>query len=666
MEVRTVFERRWIVLSLLATCLAVVSCQRPDDEDEESLDFVDEALEECVRDALDQDEGDLEDDDLAELEHLECQARGIADLHGMQRLTGLETLSLWENEIVDPSPLAELGDLRELQLGHNRIEELDALAGLTDLERLGLSINQIRNLEAITGLAELRWLNLDRNQLKGGDMDELCELEALTWVTLDHNYIDDDDDYDCLTDAGVEVYADYQVDPDDRSAAGSGWAALSGAATASDTPVQRAAPGRLDIRTRADSEVELVLQTATGVLPVIHEFPGRIVRDGDDLVYDFAGHRATVGRVIEGGFQLCQGDHAGTCQLAVGRKGPGSAASADHLHGDGAVVATAALRLLGDPRPQSDWKLVDDDEEEYGVVNEELLPYVLASPNQYDAGSCLFMATTGSMEILLNQGEDEDDIEYWGDTDLSERFLMNASDYVGNDVVDWVLSDLIYAYEDLGGSMLDRDYPFQAGYIKDGVYGVTEASPTEPGAYFSCYFSWINHLPDDWEEMLVDTPPAERTVVFIDPDKDGNSQWAVALGDEEVIEQIKYELRTKNAPVMVVYNHFLYWHADIIVGYDDTVEYGCPMVNQSIQYFNNNGAAAYSNQIEAHMEEEGGCRDKGIFYVRDSIYDGGDEEPMYEYSEQYGFEDRYSQRIIQRSYDWVKYLGNHAYTVHRK
>ena len=659
-------ERRWIVLVLLATTLAVFSCRPPDEEEEESLDFIDEALEECVRDALDQDEGDLEDDDLAELRNLECQALGIADIHGMQRLTGLETLSLWENDIADLAPLAELADLRELQLGHNRIEKLDPLGGLTDLQRLGLSVNQIRNLGALTGLAELRWLNLDRNQLKGGDMDELCGLEELTWVTLDHNFIDDDDDYDCLTDAGVEVYADYQADPDDRSAPGAGWAELDAPVGSGTAPVERAAPGRLDIRAANGGEVELVLDTAAGTVPVLREFPGRIVREGDSLVYERGARRVAVGHVHRTGFELCDGPFAATCQLSVGRKGPGTEVSADHVLGEGAVVASATLRLLEDPRPGADWQLADGDEDEYGIVNEELVPYVLASPNQYDAGSCLFMATTGSMEILMGQQVDVDDIDYWGDTDLSERYLMNASDYVGGDVIDWVLSDLIYAYGDLGGSMLDRDYPFQAGYIKDGLYGVTEASPNESGAYFSCYYSWLNHLPDDWEEMLVDTPPAERTVVFVDPDKDSNSQWAVALGDEEVIEQIKYELRTKNAPVMVVYNHFLYWHADIIVGYDDTVEYGCPMVNQSIQYFNNNGGSSYANQIEAHMEDEGGCREEGIFYVRDSIYDGGDDEPLYQYSEQYGFEEKYSQRIIQRSYDWVKYLGNHAYTVHRR
>ena len=56
----------------------------------------------------------------------------------------------------------------------------------------------------------------------------------------------------------------------------------------------------------------------------------------------------------------------------------------------------------------------------------------------------------------------------------------------------------------------------------------------------------------------------------------------------------------------------------------------------------------------------------GIFYVRDSIYDGGTEEKTYVYSTSPSYSDKYSKRIIKRSYDWVKYLGNHAYTIHRR
>ena len=135
--------------------------------------------------------------------------------------------------------------------------------------------------------------------------------------------------------------------------------------------------------------------------------------------------------------------------------------------------------------------------------------------------------------------------------------------------------------------------------------------------------------------------------------------------DDEDVEKIKYMLRTRRAPVVVIYNHYLYWHADIIVGYDDTVETsGCPMVDASMDYFDQQGSSAYTRKIENHMDDIGDCTSQGIFYVRDSIYEGTSEELDYQYSA--GFTEKYSERIIERSYNWVKYLGNHAYAIHRK
>ena len=137
--------------------------------------------------------------------------------------------------------------------------------------------------------------------------------------------------------------------------------------------------------------------------------------------------------------------------------------------------------------------------------------------------------------------------------------------------------------------------------------------------------------------------------------------------DETTVEQIKYELRTKNAPVIIVYNHYLYWHADIIVGYDDTVETnGCPMVNDMLTVFAGEGAHSYVTKIEDHMDEIGGCTDMGIFYVRDSIYPGGGEELIYNYGGPYPYSKKYSKRIIERTYNWVKFLSNHAYAIYRK
>jgi hypothetical protein len=64
------------------------------------------------------------------------------------------------------------------------------------------------------------------------------------------------------------------------------------------------------------------------------------------------------------------------------------------------------------------------------------------------------------------------------------------------------------------------------------------------------------------------------------------------------------------------------------------------------------------------MDDLGGCVDRGIFYTRDSIYEG-DNEPMYSYSDTYDFNEPMAERIVERTYNWVLYLANHAFSVHR-
>ena len=640
----------WLGMALLA--LAFVACEDgSDDDDDSALDedegamFLDEALEGCVREHLGLDaDAEFVPDDMGGLAHLDCPDLAIADIKGLEYLTGLQTLTLWENEVADISPLAGLTSLTWLQLGHNDIRDLAPLAGLTKLQRLGLAVNDVTDLTPLAGLDQLVWLNVDRNELLGNTLSALCDLDALTWVTVEHNYIEDLDALDCLGDA--DVFHDYQDDPENRSSEADPFSSF--------VPVDGTGVGTLIPVAAEDGSLSLSWQMDDQRVDVIQEFAGELrVLDGT-VVHHTDRFEREIGSFTAAGWELCSGAFAGVCDLAIGRKVGGGSVLADAR-----PVVTAALSYA--PAGGGDGR-----DAEYGAVDEAMMDYVFASPNQFDAGSCIFMATTGCMEVLMNQHADPGTIDYLGDTDLSERFLMTAYNAVPDARVEYFLTDLVHAYNYLGGSMLDRDYPFQAGYIEDTFNGVVESGPMDPDAYFSAYYSWLDLRPEGWEEMMVETPRAARTVIFVDPDRDQNSYWAVALGDDEVVEQIKYELRTKRAPVMVVYNHYLYWHADIIVGYDDTVETnGCPMVEATLDYFEQQNATSYVNQIESHIDDLGGCTNQGIFYVRDSIYDGTDDEPMYEYSEEHGYMQPYSRRIIERSYNWVKFLGNHAYSIHR-
>jgi hypothetical protein len=390
------------------------------------------------------------------------------------------------------------------------------------------------------------------------------------------------------------------------------------------------------------------------VHPVQLEVPGRLHIDGNHVVLSRGAHNMVVGAHDDGIATLCEGDHAVTCQVALGVKTAPAAAYGGP--GEAPVIYTLGMGIAARP---------EIDEGEYGEAWDGLVQYALASPNQFDAGSCLFMSNTGAMELLIRQNQQQIEQNYEGDTDLSERFLMAAYQDMPSYWLPYWLTDTVYAYNYHEGSLLNRDYPFTAGYVRETSSGLQPCDSGDDGAYFSCSYNWFDYRPDGWEEMLVETPEIHRTVMYTDPARNSNSQWNVGLMDDDDVEKIKYQLRTREAPVILIYNHYLYWHADIIVGYDDSVATnGCSMVESSMDYFDEQGAGSYTAKIEAHMDDIGDCTSEGIFYVRDSIYDGTTDEPMYSYSS--GFSERYSQRVIERSYNWVKYLGNHAYSIHRR
>ncbi len=633
-------------------------------EPEDAFVIEDAAFEQCVRDTLSRPDGELEEADVSGIVHLDCPDRGISNLAGLEYFAGLETLTLWENQIEDLSALSTLTRLHDLQLGNNDITDLAPLSGLVDLTSLGLGQNRIDDVTALSDLLHLRWLNLDGNDLADGDLVALCDLKALSWLTVEHNHLGGITDLDCLADY-TTIYWEFQdlivgyaesastQDPYGPEAIGA---------------VEPLEGGLLWADEDGAGEVAFTYHVGERALPVIPEFSGTVELRGDVLVLHRGPSEIAIGVAGDDGVQLCRGTFADTCSAALGLKADGTAHP--ELGAAAPPVVTLALTVRPARGPQfvetdDSFMLMDVDGDGYGLEYYTPDPYILASPNQFEAGSCLFMANTGAMEILMNQHADLDTIAYKGDTDLSERFLMNASNYVPRYNFNWFLTDLIYTYNALGGSMLDRDYPFIADYIKDTYGGVQLSTPDDPDAYLSCRASWIDQLPAGWQDQLTPTPSVERTVIYGDPARDGGSKWRVGLMDHDHVEAIKHELRTKRAPVIIVYNHFLYWHAVIIVGYDDTAESGgCPLVDESLSYFQQQGAEFVVNPIEGHMDDLGGCVDHGIFYVRDSIY-AGDNEPMYSYSDTYGFNEPMAERIIRRTYNWVLYLSNHAFSVHR-
>jgi hypothetical protein len=315
----------------------------------------------------------------------------------------------------------------------------------------------------------------------------------------------------------------------------------------------------------------------------------------------------------------------------------------------------------------------------------ELLPYVLYSPDQDEAGSCLYMTLTGVSEFYLARKNPRLSRAPEGPLDLSERHLMNVAglEEGGNGTENWK-TDSVYILNGLKGLMKNSDYRFTKGWYKVGADNEYEkASKDEKGAIYDTGYNWIDERPA--KAPLVSLPHFNREVLFADPESD---QWNTGVMPADIVERVKLALVEKKAPVQIIYNHFGYWHSNFIVGFDDEKSNDdCKFVRDFLVYMKNRPAelrkeaeAAKSQKEKAALlakanraekayrktsstYKKGGCEGKGVFYVRDSIYPDS-KGPAYNYDptnpEGGGF---YSKKLVLLEYEWVRYMGNHAIQI---
>ena len=120
---------------------------------------------------------------------LDCSAKGIINLTGIEQLTALTDLILVFNPIVDVTPLSTLPALRRLLLLYSLIVDVSPLSTLTTLTWLDLRNNQIVDLSPLSTLTALTNLMLQNNQVV--IVSPLSSLTALTTLSLWNNQVID-------------------------------------------------------------------------------------------------------------------------------------------------------------------------------------------------------------------------------------------------------------------------------------------------------------------------------------------------------------------------------------------------------------------------------------------------------------------------------------------
>ncbi|RCX16826.1 transglutaminase superfamily protein [Anaerobacterium chartisolvens] len=155
-------------------------------EGKKILEFPDKNLEKAVREALEKHEGDISLEQAGTLEALDASGRGISELEGIQYLTGLKDLYLFENKIKDITALSALKDLETVYLQDNMIGDIRPLNGLKKIKTIDLwDAQSLDELKLLDRAAE----EIIRKVIKPG-MTELEKEIAL------HDYIVCNTDYD--------------------------------------------------------------------------------------------------------------------------------------------------------------------------------------------------------------------------------------------------------------------------------------------------------------------------------------------------------------------------------------------------------------------------------------------------------------------------------------
>ena len=100
------------------------------------------------------------------LRRLDISWHKISDISLLAKLTRLEYLRAYGNQIISAAPLAKLENLEHLNLGGNSLSKIDELKNLGNLKSLSLNENRLTKIDALKNLTNLTELFLNGNKIK--------------------------------------------------------------------------------------------------------------------------------------------------------------------------------------------------------------------------------------------------------------------------------------------------------------------------------------------------------------------------------------------------------------------------------------------------------------------------------------------------------------------
>ena len=135
---------------VLCLCLPLAGADKKPLTKEESA----KVIEAAIRKAAGKPTGELTKANYEKVTKLVVASQSLTLVNGLEQLTQLEVLSLYNNKLTDVKGLDKLTQLKLLDLRRNKLTDVKGLEKLTQLTKLYLNDNQLTDVKGLEKLTK--------------------------------------------------------------------------------------------------------------------------------------------------------------------------------------------------------------------------------------------------------------------------------------------------------------------------------------------------------------------------------------------------------------------------------------------------------------------------------------------------------------------------------
>ena len=182
-------------ITKLATQAITVKAEDPNTE--KTIQFKDENLYNEIKSILGDKIKDYNDEELTikaikkDIEEINSigPLREVDDISGIGNFTGLESLSLIDNNLSDISEVEKLTNLTHFSISHTQVEDIKAVSKLINLKILNIEASKVTDISGLKDLVNLNELYLIQNDIK--NIDVIKNFKNLQILKARENQISD-------------------------------------------------------------------------------------------------------------------------------------------------------------------------------------------------------------------------------------------------------------------------------------------------------------------------------------------------------------------------------------------------------------------------------------------------------------------------------------------